>query len=114
MLNLAENAAKHTKSGAIVLSARARKGRLIELAVSDTGPGIAATERSKVFDRFYRADGDGTAGFGLGLAIVEEGAPRPGGGLDLTWPFKAGTPFGREFRAAARWGRDEPASCRPR
>jgi signal transduction histidine kinase len=102
MLNLAENAAKHTKSGMIVLSARARKGRLIELAVSDTGPGISAAERSKVFDRFYRADGDGTPGFGLGLAIVRAVATALEGELELDSAVEVGTTFRLRIPGAAK------------
>jgi two-component system sensor histidine kinase TctE len=41
------------------------------LAVEDSGPGIAADEREKVFDRFYRLD-ESVAGSGLGLAIVRD------------------------------------------
>ena len=42
-----------------------------EITVRDHGPGIPEEERSRVFDRFYRApDARGTPGSGLGLAIV--------------------------------------------
>ena len=49
---------------------------VVEIAVEDAGPGITAIERTKVFDRFYRARpsgrrGTGT-GTGLGLALVAE------------------------------------------
>jgi two-component system sensor histidine kinase QseC len=46
------------------------------LVVQDNGPGIAPSEYSRVFDRFYRVGGDrhqsGTVGSGLGLAIVRD------------------------------------------
>ncbi len=67
--NLAENAAKHTSEGRIVLHAHHVDGT-VEIAVSDTGRGIADAERSRVFDRFYSGRSGPGSGFGLGLAIV--------------------------------------------
>jgi PAS domain S-box-containing protein len=68
VVNLAENAAKHTSAGRIVLGCRSVDGS-IELSVADTGDGIPAAERPHVFQRFFRGKAD-TEGFGLGLAIV--------------------------------------------
>jgi two-component system sensor histidine kinase TctE len=42
------------------------------LQVEDSGPGIPAAERDRVFDRFYRVLGSGAEGSGLGLSIVRE------------------------------------------
>ena len=42
------------------------------LAVQDDGPGIAAGERAKVLERFYRVQGASVEGNGLGLAIADE------------------------------------------
>jgi two-component system sensor histidine kinase MprB len=51
-----------------------------EVLVADRGPGIAPSDRERVFDRFYRADSARTmSGSGLGLAIVREVAERHGG-----------------------------------
>jgi len=90
VVNLAENAAKNTKSGHIRLSARERDD-MIEIEVSDTGSGIAASERTKVFERFFRADQNGEAGFGLGLAIVRAVANALEGELELDSTVGAGT-----------------------
>ena len=90
-LNLAENAAKHTPTGAVVLSARRLPDRLVEVAVADTGPGIAAPERSRVFERFYRADPNETPGFGLGLAIVQAAVEALEGELELDSTIGGGT-----------------------
>jgi two-component system sensor histidine kinase MprB len=68
--------------------------------VLDRGPGIAADDRSRVFDRFYRASNARTQpGSGLGLAIVKQIAdlhhatvtidPRPGGGTASRIEFVA-------------------------
>lgn len=91
IVNLAENAAKQTGTGRIVLSGADGGGGAVEIAVSDTGPGIAADERSRVFGRFYRAEADSTAGFGLGLAIVRAVADALGAELELDSEVGAGT-----------------------
>jgi two-component system sensor histidine kinase TctE len=82
LINLAENAAKHTTHGAIELAVRATETATV-LVVSDTGPGIPALERPHVFERFYRGEGQGDEGFGLGLAIVQAAADSLGASLEL-------------------------------
>ncbi|WP_245565444.1 sensor histidine kinase [Nocardioides insulae] len=71
MLQLTENAVKHTTEGdTIALGSAYGRGRLT-LWVRDTGPGIPAAQRDQVFERFGRADvPHGDDGFGLGLSIV--------------------------------------------
>jgi signal transduction histidine kinase len=91
VVNLAENAAKYTETGRIVLSARELGDGMVELSVSDTGAGINAAERPVVFDRFYRADRDGRIGFGLGLAIVRAAADALDGEVELDSTAGAGT-----------------------
>jgi len=53
------------------------------LRVDDAGPGIAAAERSRVFDRFYRRDPGREDGTGLGLAIVRTVSDRHSAALTL-------------------------------
>ncbi|HVL75701.1 MAG TPA: sensor histidine kinase N-terminal domain-containing protein [Noviherbaspirillum sp.] len=72
--NLIDNALHYTPSGGSVtvrigIDALERK---VILEVEDTGPGIPAAERSRVFERFYRILGSNVDGSGLGLAIVRE------------------------------------------
>ena len=50
----------------------------VTVEVSDSGPGIPATERERVFDPFYRALGTDAEGSGLGLSIVKALADRMG------------------------------------
>jgi PAS domain S-box-containing protein len=88
--NLAENAAKHTSAGRIVLGAAEREGG-VEITVTDTGSGIAAAERSRVFDRFHRGPVEKEAGFGLGLAIVGAATDALGGEVELQSSVGAGT-----------------------
>ena len=79
--NLVDNAAKFDPSGQpieVVVSA----GRL---AVLDHGPGIAAADLARVFDRFYRSDpARALPGSGLGLSIVREVIERNGGTVEAT------------------------------
>lgn len=53
------------------------------LRVTDTGPGIPADERERVFDRFYRGRNAAVPGSGLGLAIVREVARLHGGSVQV-------------------------------
>jgi len=73
-LNLLENAIRYTPAGGKVSASVQREGGGVRLVVADTGIGIAAGDRSRVFERFYRA-GEARSrkdgGFGLGLAIVQ-------------------------------------------
>lgn len=71
--NLIDNAIKYTPSGGSVdVEVRASAGR-VDLSVDDSGPGISASERQRVLDRFYRAAGAEAqaSGSGLGLSIVK-------------------------------------------
>jgi two-component system sensor histidine kinase QseC len=64
--NLVDNAVRYSPAGGRVIVAVAKN----ILTVTDTGPGIPATEREQVFDRFHRLAGQDTEGSGLGLSIV--------------------------------------------
>ncbi|MBI3302257.1 MAG: HAMP domain-containing protein [Deltaproteobacteria bacterium] len=71
IFNLGENAIKYTPAGGTVAVALAQHGREATLEVRDTGPGIAAEEQARIFDRFYRGDpARGRGGTGLGLALA--------------------------------------------
>lgn len=88
--NLLENAVKYTpESGRVDVSLQLQPAgngskRQCLLSVEDSGPGIAPEDRSRVFDRFYRAsDVALEPGSGLGLAIVKTIADRHGASLRM-------------------------------
>jgi signal transduction histidine kinase len=82
--NLIDNALKYAPTnGAIEVGVRKHAGAA-EISVSDNGPGIADSEKSKVVERFYRGDASrGTPGVGLGLSLVQSVAKVHGGTLEL-------------------------------
>jgi two-component system OmpR family sensor kinase len=96
--NLLDNALRYTPSGGRVDVAVERDAAAAVLTVTDTGPGIPADERERVFDRFYRGKAT-EPGSGLGLSIVRRIADAhrgtialddaPGGGLRVTARFPA-------------------------
>jgi signal transduction histidine kinase len=86
MLNLLENAVRHTPPGTLVhASTEARDGEAMVI-VEDSGPGIPPELTNRVFERFVRGGRDGGKGSGLGLAIVRSVAQSHGGTVDLEVP----------------------------
>ncbi|MEO8923153.1 MAG: ATP-binding protein, partial [Caldimonas sp.] len=81
--NLVDNALKYTPSGGKIDLEVLRAGDHIVLGVDDSGPGIAESDRARVFDRFYRVEGMQAPGSGLGLAIVHAIAEFHGATLTL-------------------------------
>ena len=84
--NLIDNALKYAPvGGAIEVALVRRDAGTAEISVSDNGPGIEASEKSKVVERFYRGDASrGTPGVGLGLSLVQAVAKLHGSGLSLS------------------------------
>jgi two-component system OmpR family sensor kinase len=97
VLNLLENAVRHTPTAAAVTLTAGRDGGQAVLEVSDDGPGIAPEQRQQVFQRFVRgagpADTVGGGGSGLGLAIVRAVAHAHGGSVELGESPEGGARF---------------------
>ena len=72
LTNLVDNALHYIPRGGRIDVQVGRTAAGVELAVIDNGPGIPASERARVLDRFYRVPDAPTGGSGLGLAIVAE------------------------------------------
>jgi len=79
---LLDNALRHTPEGTDVTVSATRYNGAAELTVADSGPGLPAGARGKVFERFFT--GDAARGAGLGLAIARELAERMDGRLVLS------------------------------
>jgi signal transduction histidine kinase len=101
--NLVDNAIKYTASGAVRVELR-RANPALRIAVSDTGEGIPAAERERVFEEFYQIgnpERDRTKGLGLGLAIVRRIARLLGTDVALQSEVGRGSTFSFELPLAA-------------
>jgi two-component system, OmpR family, sensor kinase len=87
VLNLMENALRHTDPGTAVEATVERRNGQVVLAVEDDGPGIPPEMRDKVFERFYRGTGDRSGSSGLGLSIVRAVADSHRGSVRLEEPL---------------------------
>ncbi|MFN4295376.1 MAG: ATP-binding protein [Brevundimonas sp.] len=99
MGNLFSNALKFTETGGIE-GRIAREDDILRLSVADTGPGIAARDRARLFDRFVQADGSSTrkhGGAGLGLAICRDLAALMGGAVTVESTPGEGSTFALEI-----------------
>lgn len=81
--NLVSNALRHTPAGGQVLLGADATGEHVGLWVQDTGEGIPATERGRVFEPFMQLAGAKVGGVGLGLAMCREVVHRHGGRMQL-------------------------------
>lgn len=94
--NLVENAIKYTPAGGRVRVEPVLKPEAVGIAVTDTGPGIAAEHLPRIFERFYRVDkarARATGGAGLGLAIAAEAAALLGGRIEVKSTAGQGSTF---------------------
>lgn len=85
LTNLVENAGKYAPEGPIELAVR-QYGAELHFTVTDHGPGIAAEDRERVFERFVQLDQSSTrrqGGTGLGLYLCRQLAELLGGSLSL-------------------------------
>jgi signal transduction histidine kinase len=87
LMNLAENAVRHTKDGEVIALGSSLHGGEARLWVRDEGPGIPPGEQQRIFERFARTSGNGRTtplgGAGLGLSIVKAIAEAHGGRVEL-------------------------------
>ncbi len=95
LANLISNALKFTRQGGVTVKITGDDQRL-QIAVIDTGIGIAAKDHEAIFERFVQVDSSSTrqvGGVGLGLAICREISERMGGSLKVTSALGIGARF---------------------
>jgi two-component system sensor histidine kinase KdpD len=107
LINILHNAVEYTPEGTpVVIAIRKYGNDLVELSVSDNGPGVPASQTGQIFEKFFRVPGSRSGGTGLGLtiskAIVEAhrgqilAENRQGGGLRIVITLPAETSHGSE------------------
>lgn len=113
--NLVSNALSHTPVDAAVhvrLSEDAADPDVVTVSVADAGPGLAAADAERVFERFYRADASRTrtvGGSGLGLSIVASLVAAHGGTVTLTTAPGEGATFAVRLPRSGPEGADGAA-----
>lgn len=104
MLNIIDNAIKYTEKGSIsVMLSKDAAANTIKLAVTDTGMGISAEEKEKLFQKFSRGAGGktNTSGSGLGLYLAKTIAEAHGGHISIDSPgVGMGSTFSIELKIA--------------
>ncbi len=116
LLNLLDNARRHTPAGGSIHVGASAQGQQLLTWISDTGTGIDPADLPHIFERFYRADHSrttSTGGSGLGLAIVKaiitahggnvwaESEPGKGTKIFFTLPVVPSAPAPKETCSAA-------------
>jgi signal transduction histidine kinase len=110
LVNLVENAVKYSPDGGPVAISVSHEERGVRWAVSDQGLGIPASERRRVFEKFYRLDPNmtrGIGGTGLGLYICRELVRRLDGRIWVEANDNKGSTFFVELPATERPARRE-------
>jgi len=94
--NFITNAIKYTEKGTVTLAANRRPDGTAVLSVKDTGIGISVSDKSHLFNKFYRSEDfrtRSTTGTGLGLYIALKLAERLGGTIELETKLNQGSTF---------------------
>jgi heavy metal sensor kinase len=103
LVNLLDNAIQYTpRSGTVTVGSKLR-GNDFLIEVTDTGPGVAAEHRDRIFERFYRVEKDRPGqdgGAGLGLSIARWAVEANGGRIELETRESQGSTFRLVFPMA--------------
>lgn len=103
VINLLDNAIKHSPPGETVRVTLSQHDEVCEVVVADGGAGIPVAEQRRIFDRFYRLGSElrrETAGVGIGLSIVKHTVEAHGGGVTIESGSDGGSTFRMRLPAA--------------
>jgi two-component system sensor histidine kinase KdpD len=81
IVNCLDNACTYTPAGTDVTIETSTSTNMLQVAISDLGPGIPPQDLARIFDKFYRVPGTATGGTGLGLSICRGLVEAHGGKL---------------------------------
>ena len=87
IINIVNNAVKYTPSGTEITLSAEKKGKMVSVSISDTGPGISDDTKKHLFDMFYTAShgkSDDRRGLGLGLNLCKSIITAHGGEIFVT------------------------------
>lgn len=107
--NFLSNALRYTRRGGVLVGVR-RRARQLEIAVWDSGPGIAPADQERIFAEFERLGTSGEAGIGLGLAIARRTARLLDAPITLRSIPGRGSCFSVSFPAAPQGDATPPSS----
>jgi signal transduction histidine kinase len=102
ILNLAQNALHAMPNGGTLTAESRRHDGRIEIAVTDTGVGVAPEDLGRIFQPFFSRRADGVEGTGLGLSITKAFVDGHGGRIAVTSVPGHGSRFTLEFADADR------------
>ncbi|MFZ1717350.1 MAG: HAMP domain-containing sensor histidine kinase, partial [Saprospiraceae bacterium] len=93
LINLISNAIRYSYEHATVFLSIRQTSHHIQIAIKDTGRGIAPQYKDKIFDRYFRVPGTEKEGTGLGLAISKEFIEAQGGQIMVDSELGVGSTF---------------------
>ncbi len=96
IINIVNNAVKYTQDGSRIVLRAARAGEMVEISISDDGPGISDEAKPHLFDMFYTASqgrADSRRGLGLGLSLCQSIVAAHGGTISVGDCVPHGTVF---------------------
>jgi signal transduction histidine kinase len=99
ILNIVGNACKFTDAGSVCID-KIQSDEAITITISDTGPGIPEELRTRIFDEFFRVQGNRKPGSGLGLSLVKTLVESMNGHIVV----EANNPTGSRFSVTIKLG----------
>jgi signal transduction histidine kinase len=99
--NLIDNAIGYTPRNGLVSLNLFNQNNMAILEISDNGIGIKDTDKTRIFDRFYRVTNNSTMGSGLGLSIVKEICDKYDASIEVKDNFPKGSVFSIKFQKSS-------------